>query len=336
MTFFLVDDQLTMNKKVLALIENEGERGAAALGLWVAAGSFSQAKLSDGLVTTGDAVRLLLSKPLALRLAGLLVRYGLFDVVDGGWQIHDFGKIHRQNGDAIKNERERRAELKRPEIVNAVKARDGERCRYCGRKVSWSDRKSDAGACYDHVDPGLIAGASNLVVSCRRCNSTKGQRTPEDAGMTLLPPPQDLSGSDQIRPPIRADSPRSAQKDLGEIKAKTTGPRARARAHTPGLGMGLVREGSGEGPAGSGPGPGPDDELGVTVGAHGETGRAGAVPPGSVPPPQTRPQATGSPWFGWEGPPPDVDEPTCHQHPGEDLPCRKCARNHYAEEATTP
>ena len=47
----------------------------------------------------------------------------------------------------------------------------------------------------DHVDPALAIGATNIVVSCQRCNQTKGQRTPEAAEMVLLPAPGARSAS---------------------------------------------------------------------------------------------------------------------------------------------
>ena len=61
-----------------------------------------------------------------------------------------------------------------------IKDRDNHICQYCG---------SDADVCTDHVLPRSKGGKStlsNLVASCRKCNSKKGARTPEEAGMALL------------------------------------------------------------------------------------------------------------------------------------------------------
>lgn len=71
--------------------------------------------------------------------------------------------------------------------ADAVKQRDGSRCRYCGKTVNWSDRRSEDGATYDHIDPYGPETEQNVVVACRGCNSRKGQRTPEEAGLTLKP-----------------------------------------------------------------------------------------------------------------------------------------------------
>lgn len=65
--------------------------------------------------------------------------------------------------------------------VGEVIARDGHRCRYCGATDDLT---------IDHLIPRCRGGndkPSNLVVACRSCNSSKGARTPNEAGMTLLP-----------------------------------------------------------------------------------------------------------------------------------------------------
>lgn len=56
----------------------------------------------------------------------------------------------------------------------------GARCRYCGGGEYLA---------VDHVVPRCQGGGdelSNLVVACKSCNSRKGGRTPEQAGMVLL------------------------------------------------------------------------------------------------------------------------------------------------------
>lgn len=80
--------------------------------------------------------------------------------------------------------------------VEEIKARDRDLCRYCGQQVNWQDRRGPLGATYDHLDPRLGFGSKdtsaansprNVVVACRRCNAIKKDRTPDDAGMPLLP-----------------------------------------------------------------------------------------------------------------------------------------------------
>ncbi|MDD3655113.1 MAG: HNH endonuclease domain-containing protein [Desulfotomaculaceae bacterium] len=71
--------------------------------------------------------------------------------------------------------------------IKAVRKRDGNYCRYCGKLVNWDDRKSVNGGTYDHVNPDGDNSVENIVVACRSCNSKKSNRTPEQAKMQLLP-----------------------------------------------------------------------------------------------------------------------------------------------------
>lgn len=62
---------------------------------------------------------------------------------------------------------------------DAVLARDRHTCCYCG----------EPGNTVDHVLPksrGGTHGPENLVTACTRCNCTKSERTPEEAGMVLI------------------------------------------------------------------------------------------------------------------------------------------------------
>ncbi len=61
--------------------------------------------------------------------------------------------------------------------------RDRHTCQYCGKPLPRSQLT------IDHVVPQSRGGHDsweNLVVACMRCNVTKGNRTPDEAGMTLI------------------------------------------------------------------------------------------------------------------------------------------------------
>lgn len=65
----------------------------------------------------------------------------------------------------------------------AVLHRDGFTCGYCGEQ----------GSTIDHILPQSRGGLStwdNLITACAGCNQFKADRTPEEAGMTLLWPPK--------------------------------------------------------------------------------------------------------------------------------------------------
>jgi hypothetical protein len=85
--------------------------------------------------------------------------------------------------------------------------RDGYKCLYCGHSFA------GGGLELDHVLPKSRGGRnewSNLVSSCRRCNSRKNDRTPEEANMPLIHRPL----------PATIHTPRFILKSLGkEVKA---------------------------------------------------------------------------------------------------------------------
>lgn len=65
-------------------------------------------------------------------------------------------------------------------FLKPLQDRDGSGCGYCG---------SDEHPCVDHMIPLLRGGCTlldNLVQACKRCNSGKSGRTPDEAGYTLL------------------------------------------------------------------------------------------------------------------------------------------------------
>lgn len=69
------------------------------------------------------------------------------------------------------------------ELCKRIKDRDRNLCRYCGVRVDWNvktlSNNVGHGGTYDHVDPDIEENtALNVVVSCRRCNGRKRDRTP--------------------------------------------------------------------------------------------------------------------------------------------------------------
>lgn len=285
MPFFQVDDQLSVSRKTQSLIENEGPlQGGSAIGLWTLAGSLAQAKGSDGVVTTGDLVRQYLDRAKALKAAKLLVKYRLWHahghdcdrcppVAEGEYLFHDWFAMGYTPAEKVRQNRDKRKELKNNEIIDAVWARDGEHCRYCRRHVKRGDRKSPNRPTLDHVYPGVARGPGNLVVACLPCNQKKGQRTPEQAGMPLVDTPSYVS------PP--AGSNRSDQ-----IAAAPDSD--------------LISAGPHRGRAGSGAGVGSDPGTGS--GSGNALGYPITTPAGPAPD-AGNPGRDGSPWANWTGPP---------------------------------
>lgn len=334
--FFQVDDKLHVNLKITGMIETEGVKKAGpAMMLWTLAGSRAQDAGSDGVTTEGDIVRLTLDRREGLKAAQMLVAYQLWHgpghdcdkcppVAPGTYRFHDWFQFGYDTGEQAKVSTAKRKELKDEQLRNAVWARDSIEpgvalCRYCGHKVARSDRKSDRRPHLDHVDPTRAIGPTNVVVACGKCNQAKYNRTPEQAGMTLRPPPDPGSGSD---PESDLDQT-EIRSDSGPDQTGPRVPRGRARE-----GAGLVGSGRGRGSGSSGSGTG---SAGRGRGeARGPSpGRAGAVPE------HPAVGRWGSPWKGWSGPPPSdqvLTESTCPDH-GMPEPCRKCPADQQVEAA---
>lgn len=68
--------------------------------------------------------------------------------------------------------------------------RDNYTCQYCGNVKTPNDLT------LDHILPQSRGGKSvwqNLVTSCKKCNTKKGDQTPREAGLTLLNKPKPLN-----------------------------------------------------------------------------------------------------------------------------------------------
>lgn len=128
--------------------------------------------------------------------------------------LHDWEDYAGRLIDLRRKDRDRKRELRhayQQGVIDAVRARDGNTCRYCGKSVNWNDRRGPDGGTYDHIIPDGPTTVDNLVVCCRACHSRKGGRTPQEAGMRLLPP-----GGNQNDPgPEPSPNPVRNQKQSG-------------------------------------------------------------------------------------------------------------------------
>lgn len=112
------------------------------------------------------------------------------------------------------------------ELCRRIKERDRNLCRYCGIRVDWNNKVGKGGGTYDHVDPDGENSLENVVVSCRRCNGRKRDRTPEQAGMTILKPGTTAAQAAATR--CRGSTPGQPAADPGPSPPS----RARARPDT--------------------------------------------------------------------------------------------------------
>jgi hypothetical protein len=160
------------------------------LGFYAAGLLYANKHLTDGVLPKG-VVRRLLNLRQPEKVAQALVDVGLWEVIETGYQIHDY-QDYNPTAMEVRAGRDwdkRRKQLySDPELIKGVRARDQNRCRYCAQLVDWKDRRGPLGGQFDHVIPRGPNTLDNIVVACRGCNNKKRDRTPDEAGMTVLPP----------------------------------------------------------------------------------------------------------------------------------------------------
>lgn len=203
MSWVKLDDGFPEHPKVVGLTD-------VAFCLYIHALCYAARRETDGYIPAGSVSSLAggAGRARAARAAAELVAAQLWHAtgpetcercrkvapLSHGWIIHDFLEYNPSHAD---QERAREIAKRRwvmnhnDELRDAVRSRDGDRCRYCAVEVNWRDRRSPNGGTYDHILPVSKGGGEepdNIAVCCRRCNNRKGGRTPEEADMPLLPP----------------------------------------------------------------------------------------------------------------------------------------------------
>jgi hypothetical protein len=104
---------------------------------------------------------------------------------------------------------------RKPDLRSTVMERDDYACRYCGRTTADKVR-----LVLEHVLNGGPTTEENLVTACQSCNTRKGTKTWEEAGMTLHPVP--LNGKSilsQTRTPVTVSNGTVVARD-GGLKEK--------------------------------------------------------------------------------------------------------------------
>jgi len=134
MGWFKTDDQLAFHAKVVAA-------GNSAMGLWIRAGSWSSAQLTDGFIPThmANAMANAMANPCD---QDALVEAGLWDEVDGGFQFHDWAEFQP-------SAEEERAKRK----ARSLAGKKGAAARWDGKPHSKSHSKSDAIDMANECDP---------------------------------------------------------------------------------------------------------------------------------------------------------------------------------------
>ncbi|WP_394621258.1 HNH endonuclease [Lentzea sp. JNUCC 0626] len=218
MTWFKVDDGLHSHRKPM-------RAGLEAMGLWAVAGSWSAHHLTNGFVPDYAVMRWgVNAAELAVRLVDAQLWVDAEQDGDTGWRFRNWNKW-QPTRNQVELERvwwQRKTALYRdPELLKDIRARDKNRCRYCGSLVNWKDRRSTVGATYDAVDPQAGNTLVNIVVSCRGCFIRKANRALVDVpDMALLP--VRASGPNQNRTSTQPDTHENEPNSEPELRQGKT------------------------------------------------------------------------------------------------------------------
>ncbi|MFN8509006.1 MAG: HNH endonuclease [Deinococcaceae bacterium] len=117
----------------------------------------------------------------SIKRAVTLLQYGIAEVLESTesvirspstvWPVPSVVRLKRY----IRRPRVQPVPFSRGNVLR----RDGYACQYCGKKTDLT---------LDHVVPRSRGGPhtwENVVTACRSCNQRKGNRSPEEAGLTL-------------------------------------------------------------------------------------------------------------------------------------------------------
>jgi 5-methylcytosine-specific restriction endonuclease McrA len=228
MPWVRIDENAMDHPKFVAISAN-------AWRLWCEGMTYCQKHLTDGPYPAPGRQGMRYYSPAAvtLLLASLVPGKGpLWHEAEGGYRVHDFHDWN-ETREKVLAEREwgkRRKELySDPGLLDAVRRRDGQQCRYCGRSVNWKDRRGPEGGTFDHVIARGPNTMENIVVACRGCNSSKGDRDLATCGMRLITVAELGLGQDGPSPTPRHVTPphvTSQPKDTTERTAIPDDPRA--------------------------------------------------------------------------------------------------------------
>lgn len=159
-----------------------------AFGALVQLTTVSAAHLTDYIIEYGLMAQIAPGRE--KQLIDVLVDAGMLfrDEVDGRKVLRivdDNELLHNRSRDEVEIDRRRAADKRNPALIPAVRYRDGDQCRWCGKTVDWRDRKSWRAATIDSLNEHRESTVDTLVVACKSCNSKRG------AGeeLQLLPTP---------------------------------------------------------------------------------------------------------------------------------------------------
>lgn len=156
--------------------------------------AYSAAHLTDSVIEMGVVYTYAGGNPDVLQIA---VDTGLIEWVDTpkGHKpkiLEDPDFVHIRSRADVEWSRQRQRDNTDQALRQAVIARDGDQCRWCGVEVYWPGKTSARKGTLDHLKPGEAGTVDTLVVACTRCNSSRADDPTGswDQSHELLPAPE--------------------------------------------------------------------------------------------------------------------------------------------------
>ncbi|CAB0745394.1 hypothetical protein FRC0086_02359 [Corynebacterium diphtheriae] len=148
-----------------------------AFGALVQLTTVSAAHLTDYIIEYGLMAQIAPGRE--KQLIDVLVDAGMLfrDEVNGRKVLRivdDNELLHNRSRDEVEIDRRRAADKRNPALIPAVRYRDGDQCRWCGKTVDWRDRKGGRAATIDSLNEHRNSTVDTLVVACKTCNSKRG------------------------------------------------------------------------------------------------------------------------------------------------------------------
>lgn len=189
MAWLRLGDNSATHPLVLGLSVDEDVR-LAAWGFLVQVATLSAQHCTDYVVT---AQQCQLAAPTGWqRHVTVLTKGGLLTKIARrtAWRIIDNAPdlIHMRSREEVDRDRMRGRDRRNPDLVCPTLLRDGDQCRWCGRTVNWNDHRSLRSGQFDHLDPGTPTRVDTWVVSCKGCNTRRGNPDDLEAQEWILRP----------------------------------------------------------------------------------------------------------------------------------------------------
>lgn len=196
MPWFRLYNETLTDRKIARICRESKQPKALVLGVWVTFLTLASESphrgyllISDDLAISTDEIReeTGLDEDTFNRIVEGLTFYGMVERENHCWLVCNW-EGRQPAGDDSKQRVQRYREKRKQSGMSAastydrhaILARDYHECVYCGSKEN---------LCVDHVYPIRQGGTDaddNLAAACKKCNSGKSGRTPEEAGYEFI------------------------------------------------------------------------------------------------------------------------------------------------------